>query len=44
VTTVVVIWRAYGGSARTIYLYGNGQPHLDDYFKLIAAMGVRRAK
>ena len=33
---------AYGKGARAVYLYGNGQPHLDDYLKTIAGMGLRK--
>jgi hypothetical protein len=33
--------KAYGKGARAIYLYGNGHPHLDDYFIKIAKMGIR---
>jgi hypothetical protein len=36
--------KAYGKGARAIYLYGNGQPHLDDYFKKIAKAGLRKAE
>jgi hypothetical protein len=35
---------AYGKGARAIYLYGNGQPHLDDYLKTVAGMGLRKAE
>ena len=34
---------AYGRGARAVYLYGNGHPHLDDYLKTIAGMGLRKA-
>jgi len=34
---------AYGKGARAIYLYGNGFPHLDDYLKTLAGMGLRKA-
>ncbi|HEU5055697.1 MAG TPA: hypothetical protein VFU21_04205 [Kofleriaceae bacterium] len=34
---------AYGKGARAVYLYGNGHPHLDDYLKTIAGMGLRKA-
>jgi hypothetical protein len=36
--------RAYGKGARAIYLYGNGHPHLDDYFRRISSMGLRRPR
>lgn len=34
---------AYGKGARTIYLYGNGHPHLNTYLKTVAGMGLRKA-
>ena len=34
---------AYGKGARTIYLYGNGHPHLNSYLKTISGMGLRKA-
>jgi len=34
---------AYGKGARAVYLYGNGPPHLDDYLKTLAGMGLRKA-
>lgn len=36
--------KAYGKGARAIYLYGNGHPHLRDYFKKLKALGLRTAK
>src|SRR5262249_1937497 len=36
--------KAYGKGARAIYLYGNGFPHLDNYFRKIAKMGLRKAE
>lgn len=33
--------KAYGRGARTIYLYGNGQDQLPDYFHALAKIGVR---
>jgi hypothetical protein len=36
--------KAYGKGARAIYLYGNGTPHLEDYFKAIAKLGIRTAR
>jgi hypothetical protein len=34
---------AWGKGARAVYLYGNGYPHLDDYLKTMAGMGLRKA-
>jgi hypothetical protein len=33
--------KAYGKGARAIYLYGNGHPHLVDYFHEIEKLGLR---
>ncbi|HEY5920147.1 MAG TPA: hypothetical protein VIV11_00695 [Kofleriaceae bacterium] len=36
--------KAYGKGTRAIYLYGNGHPHYDKYFRRIARMGLRGAR
>jgi hypothetical protein len=35
---------AYGKGARAIYLYGNGHPHLVDYFQKLKKLGLRTPK
>jgi len=36
--------KAYGKGARAIYLYGNGHPHLEDYFHEMRQLGLRVPK
>jgi hypothetical protein len=35
---------AFGKGARAIYIYGNGQDHLRDYFRALGKMGLRTAR
>jgi hypothetical protein len=36
--------KAYGKGARAIYIYGNGKPHLADYFTALEAIGLREPR